>query len=202
MVLLEGLCRLKQYIDIPFDVVAITVDPQFTKDTDYSAVQQLCDAYQVPFVLQKTELAEIIFSEREESNPCSLCARMRRGILHNATVEHGCNKLALGHHADDAVETFLMNLTQEGRLGCFQPVTYLSRKDITMIRPMILLSERQVADAAMRHSLPVIPSGCPVDGKTRREDVKQWLKTTEQNEFPELRKRIIGAIHRSGLDGW
>lgn len=201
--LLKGLCRLRDFMGIPFTLYAITIDPVFDGvEADYSAITALCRQHGVEHIVRRSELGEIIFHRRKESNPCSLCARMRRGILHDITRELGCNKLALGHHYDDAVETFLMNLFHEGRIGCFQPVTYLSRKDLTMIRPMIFATERDVRNAVMRSQLPMVKSNCPVDGATARETTKRWLAHMEKNGYPGLTKRIFGAIRRSHINGW
>ena len=135
--MLVALANLRRFYPKPFDLTAITLDPCFNNEPgDYSALQSLCDGLEIPYILKRTELGKVIFETRKEKNPCSLCARMRRGALHDAARAAGCNKLALGHHMDDAAETFLMNLLNGGHIGCFSPVTYMSRKDITVIRPM------------------------------------------------------------------
>ena len=138
---------------------------------------------------------------RREKNPCALCAKMRRGAIHNAALEMGSHKIALGHHMDDAVETFMMNLMYESRIGCFQPVTYLSRKDVTVIRPMIYMNEREIKGAVKRLNIPVMKSPCPVDGTTKRENTKQLLKELSR-EHPHIRQSIFGAMQRAGIDGW
>lgn len=201
--LLVGLCRLREFVGIDYTVTAITVDPGFGGvETDYAAVGEICARYGVEHRIRRSELAHIIFEERKEKSPCSLCARMRRGMLHDMVRDAGCNKLALGHHRDDAVETFVMNLFHEGRVGCFQPVTYLSRKDLTMIRPLIFAPERDIASAVRRNSLPIVKSKCPVDGVTARQETKQWLKGMEKNGYPGLTKRLFGAIQRGHISGW
>lgn len=201
--LLVGMCRLREFIGISYDVLALTIDPVFDGvETDYAAITALCDRYGVRHEIRRSELGDIIFRRRKENNPCSLCARMRRGMLHDMAKDLGCNKLALGHHYDDAVETFVMNLFHEGRIGCFQPVTYLSRKDLTMFRPLILAREKDVLGAVRRQELPVVKSKCPVDGATAREDVKRWLRQMERGDYPGLTKRLFGAIRRSHIDGW
>lgn len=201
--LLAGLCRLKDFIGIDFSIIAVTIDPCFGGvETDYSPIERLCGELGVAHIIRRSELGEIIFSQRKESNPCSLCARMRRGMLHDLCNAHGANKLALGHHYDDAVETFIMNLFHEGRVGCFQPVTYLSRKDITLIRPLIFAPEKDVSSAVRRNGLPVVKSKCPVDGATAREDTKKWLDSMEKNGYPGLTKRIFGAMQRGHISGW
>ena len=202
LVLLKLMCELKRFYPADFELVAVTLDMRFNGiDGDFSAIQALCDEYGIEYVVKRTHLAEIIFDVRKETNPCSLCARMRRGILHDSAKELGCNKIALGHHLDDAAETFMMNLLNEGRIGCFAPVTYLSRKDITMIRPLIYARESEVSAAAERLGLPVIKSLCPEDEHTRREDAKTLLKTLSA-EYGDVPEKIIGALQRGGIDRW
>lgn len=202
LVLLEGLVRLKRFIGIDYDVTAITLDPRFGgTDGDYSSVEKMCQRLGVDFILKRTHIGEIVFDIRRETNPCSLCARMRRGALHDAAKETGCNKIALGHNYDDAVETFVMNLFNEGRLGCFAPKSYLSRKDITMIRPLVFAPEKEVRNAAKRSGLEVVKSKCPADGHTSREETKRFL--AERNKADKgFSDRIFGAVRRAGLDGW
>ena len=202
LMLLKALCELKRFYPAEFTLVAVTLDMRFENtDGDFSEIRKLCDSYGVEYYIKRTELAEIIFNVRRESNPCSLCARMRRGILHDAAKEHGCSKIALGHHLDDAAETFMMNLLNEGRIGCFSPVTYLSRKDITMIRPLIYITEAQVEAAAARLSLPVIKSRCPANEQTRREETKALIKALSA-DYGDVSQKIIGALKRGGLDNW
>ena len=202
VVLLAGLARLQRFIGISYTLVAITLDPGFGgHQEDYSPIAKLCEQYGIQYVVKRTGMGEIIFDIRKEKNPCSLCARMRRGALHDTAKEYGCNKIALGHHFDDAVETFFMNLLQEGRIGCFSPVSYLSRKDLTMIRPLVFASEREIRNAAIREHLPIVKSKCPVDGVTNRQKTKEWLVQMEQ-EYPGLRKRVFGAMKRANIDGW
>lgn len=201
--LLAGLCRLREFIGIDYTVCAITIDPVFDgAQTDYSAVTRLCEQYGVAHYIRRSDLWDIIFNQRRETNPCSLCARMRRGMLHDMVKAHGCNKLALGHHYNDAVETFIMNLFHEGRVGCFQPVTYLSRKDLTMFRPLILAPEREIVRSVRRCELPIVKSKCPVDGVTARQTTKDWLVQMEKNGYPGLTKRIFGAIRRGHISGF
>lgn len=202
LVLLMGLILLKRFIGIDYDLVAITLDPQFGGvPGDYSAVQKLCDEYGVPYVLQQTHIGEIVFDIRKEPNPCSLCARMRRGALHDAAKAAGCNKIALGHHFNDAVETFLMNLAVEGRIGCFAPKSYLSRKDIWMIRPMVFAPESEIKKAAKHLSLDVVKSKCPADGHTKREEMKEFIRERERVD-KGFSDRVFGAMRRAGIDGW
>lgn len=202
VMLLKVLCELKRFYPEKFDVVAITLDMRFdNKDGDFSKISQMCEEYGIEYVIKSTELYEIIFNIRKESSPCSLCARMRRGILHDTAKELGCNKIALGHHLDDAAETFMMNLLIESRVGCFSPVTYLSRKDITMIRPLVYLREREIEQAVTRLDLPIVKSLCPANENTKREDAKNLLKTlsTEYGDVPE---KIVGAMQRGEVSNW
>ena len=142
LVLLAGLAHMRRFYEKKYELVAITLDPRFGgEDGDYSAVERLCESLGVEFHLIRTDIAEIVFDIRKEDSPCSLCAKMRRGALHDAAKQFGCNKIALGHNNDDAIETFMMNLFKEGRIGCFAPISYLSRKDITMIRPLVFAPE-------------------------------------------------------------
>lgn len=202
LVLLYGLCLLRRFIGIDYEVVAITLDPGFNgEQTDYSSVQTLCDELGIPYVLRRTQIGEIVFDVRKEPNPCSLCARMRRGALHDAAIEAGCNKIALGHHYDDAVETFVMNLFNEGRIGCFSPISYLSRKNLHLIRPLVFAPERDVRAAAKRSGLHIVKSKCPVDKTTSREDTKQFLAQMER-EHDGFKYRLFGAMRRQGIDGW
>lgn len=202
MVLLNGLHLLRRFIGIDYDITAVSIDLQFQGiKTDFETVQTFCKDLSIPFVLKNTQIGEIIFSLRKEEHPCSLCARMRRGALHDLAKENGCNKVALGHHCDDATETFMMNLLIEGRIGCFSPKSYLSRKDLTVIRPMALAPEKEIIRAANRAGLPVVKSPCPVDGATARQEMKDLLETLEESN-QGVKQRIFGAMRRAGVDGW
>lgn len=202
LLLLKALCELKRFYSEEFTIVAVTLDMRFNnRDGDFSGIKKLCQEYGIEYVVKPTDLYEIIFNIRKESNPCSLCARMRRGILHDTAKELGCNKIALGHHLDDAAETFLMNLFIESRIGCFAPVTYLSRKDITMIRPLIYVREREAVAAAERLDLPVVESGCPANEHTKREDVKNLINELSA-QFGDVPEKIVGAMQRGGIDRW
>ena len=200
--LLAGLARLRSFYPAPFQLTAVTLDPCFGgQQTDYTALERLCTELEVPYVIRRTQLGELIFEVRKEKNPCSLCARMRRGILHDAAKAAGCNKLALGHHLDDAAETFMMNLLNGGTLGCFPPVTYLSRKDITVIRPLLFARESDCARVVRRLELPIVKSACPADGVTERQEVKLFLNSLEQ-KYGDVRHKILGAMQRKGMDGY
>ncbi len=200
LTLLSALARLRLFYPKKFDVVAITVDMGF-EGSDYSAIDAFCRTLAVEYRVVKTDIAKIIFDVRRESNPCSLCAKMRRGSLHAEAVAAGCNKVALGHHYDDAVETFMMNLFFEGRLGCFSPTSYLSNRRITLIRPLIYAQEKDVAYFSRRQALPVQKSLCPEDHATERENMKQLLRELEKGN-DGLRHRIFHAMCKGNIDGF
>jgi tRNA(Ile)-lysidine synthase TilS/MesJ len=180
--------------------VAVTIDMK-AGESDFSAIRALCASLDVPYHVIPTEISHIIFDIRKEKNPCSLCAKMRRGALHNAAKELGCNVVALGHHFDDAVETFMLNLFFEGRIGCFSPVSYLSRTDLRLIRPMIYMPEKDVRYFAKKAELPVLASTCPADGNTQREEMKKLLAELDR-KHDGLRYRIFGAMQRGEIDGF
>ncbi len=202
LLLLKALCELKRFYPNKFQVVALTLDMRFNKENgDFSQIKKMCDEYGIEYVVKPTDLYEIIFEVRKEENPCALCARMRRGILHDTAKSLGCNKIALGHHLDDAAETFMMNLLLESRVGCFAPVTYLSRRDITMIRPLIYVREREATATAERLSLPVVESKCPANEQTKREEAKTLLRDLSE-QFGDVPEKIVGAMQRADIDRW
>ncbi len=202
LALLYALSEMRRFYPKKYEVVAITADMNFFgKPADFSEITSLCEKLGVSHIIKKTELYHIIFETRKEKNPCSLCARMRRGILHDVTKEIGCNKLALGHHMDDAAETFMMNLLSGGRIESFRPVTYLSRKDLTMIRPMIFATEKEVLSAARRAELPTVESPCPMDKTSNRNEMKQLLIELN-NKYPSVKEKIIGGLQSAELNGW
>ena len=202
LVLLCALAALREFYPSRFEVAALTADPQFHGEpADYSQIEELCRRLDVPYHIRRTQLGRIIFEDRKEANPCSLCARMCRGILHNMAKEAGCNKLALGHHYDDAVETFFMNLFNSGSLDCFSPKSYLSRKELWLIRPLVFCGERQVAAAANRCHLPVVKSECPADGSTSRQKTKELIARLEK-DYPDLKSKVMGAVERAGIAHW
>ena len=155
----------------------------------------------IPYEIRRTDIGPVVFDYRKEPNPCALCAKMRRGALHAAAQELGCNKVALGHHLDDAVETFYMNLWREGRIGCFSPVTYLDQRNITLIRPMIFATESEVKSAVYHAGLPIIKSRCPADGATVREQTKLFVQQMSRDD-PAFRQKTLHALQQSGIDGW
>ena len=199
LALLVFLAELKKYFPASFYLEAITIDMGL--GMDYSGIEKLCGELEVPFTLIKTEIAPIIFDYRKEKNPCSMCAKMRRGALNQALLERGLNKLALGHHYDDAVETFLMSLLFEGRISCFQPVTDLDRTGIIQIRPMLYIHEKTVDSFAVRQNLPVLENRCPVDKTTKRTEIKELIYGLSAT-YPDLKERIFGAMQRFPLPEW
>ena len=200
LVLLAALSYLRGYYPAPFELEAVTVDTGFP-GMDFSGVAALCRELEVPYTLIPTDIREIVFDARQEDNPCSLCSKMRRGALNTAIREHGFTKLALGHHFDDAVETFMMSLVFEGRLSCFKPVTYMSRSGVTQIRPLLYIGELRSRKMAEQLRLPVVTSTCPMDRSSKRQEIKTLLDGLSA-QYPDLRSRIFGAMQRLPLDGW
>ncbi|WP_087066662.1 tRNA 2-thiocytidine biosynthesis TtcA family protein [Intestinibacillus massiliensis] len=200
LALLMALANLRRFYPVPFEVAAITLEMGYD-GMDFSPVQDLCDGLGVEYIRIPTQIKQIIFDVRQEANPCSLCAKMRRGALHEAALAAGCYKVALGHHFDDAVETYLLSLFYEGRISCFKPVTWLDRRDITLIRPLLYTSEQDIRNFARRQALPVVHNPCPADGNTKRQEVKELLQSLEQS-MPGVRERIFGAMQRYPLPGW
>lgn len=200
LVLLRTLAELRRFYPVPFEVVAITLDMGY-EGADFSSIAKLCEEIGVEYIVKPTNIKEVVFDIRNEKNPCALCAKLRRGSLNDAAKEYGCNKVALGHHFDDAVETFMLSLFYEGRLSCFLPVTYLDRTDLYVIRPMLYMTEREVINFANRQQLPICKSGCPVDKETKREDIKKLIRSLE-HDYHDLRQHIFGAMQRLPLNGW
>lgn len=199
--LLYALNEIKKYYPKKFNLSALTVDPGFPGKSSYTEIREFCRKNNINYLIKETQMYEIIFNVRKEKNPCSLCSRMRRGILHSCAKEIGCNKIALGHHFDDVVETLIMNLFNNGDISCFSPVTYLSRKNIHAIRPLIYCKESNISNFISSHNLPVVKSLCPADKRTQREATKKLLANLE-NDYPNLKKNIFTAIKKANLKGW
>lgn len=199
LTLLIALAELRRFYPQTFKVVGVSLDMGYP-DVSFADVEKLCKELDVEYVVQKTDIAEIIFDVRKEKNPCSLCAKMRRGGVNNLAVELGCNKVALGHHNDDVLETFFLSLFYEGRLNCFSPVTYLSRKDIYVIRPMIYLPESEIKGFAAQENLPVVFNPCPMDGYSKRQDMKEYIADHNRND-KFFKTKIMHAI-QTGLPAW
>ena len=199
LALLASLAELRNFNSNPFTLEAITIDMGL--GMDYSGIHSMCNELNVPYTVVETQIASIIFDYRKEKNPCSMCSKMRRGALNQALLDRGLNKVALGHHFDDAVETFMMSLLFEGRISCFQPVTNLDRTGVIQIRPMLYIHEQSVDNFASRQKLPVIENRCPVDKQTKREEIKQLVYNLSAT-YPELKERIFGAMQRFPLPEW
>lgn len=202
LALLCALAELKKFYPIEFQLIAITADPCFKGiNTDYSKVEELCRRLCIPYYIKRTQLSEIIFDIRKEKNPCSLCARMRRGILHDMAKEYKCTSIALGHHLDDAIETFFMNLLNCGSLSCFSPISYLSRKNLHLIRPLIYCTEKEIINLSIKYNLPIEKSFCPVDNTGERQHIKKFIKNLG-TDYPNIKKKVLGAIERAHLSCW
>ena len=197
---LAALAQLRKFYPLPFSLEAITLEMGMP-GMDFGPVAELCQRLEVPYTRIQVPIYEIVFQERKEKNPCSLCAKLRRGSLNTALVERGIHKIALGHHYDDAIETMVMNLLFEGRIGCFQPVTYLDRTDVTQIRPLLYCREGEVRRTVERLGLPVVENPCPADGSSRRQEIKELIETLEQR-YPDVKQKIFGSIQRYPLYGW
>ena len=200
LTLLAALVQLRTFYPRPFTVEALTLDMGIP-GMDFSGVAAWCQEREVPYTVIPTEINRIIFEIRREKNPCSMCAKMRRGALHNAMAERGLTKIALGHHHDDAVETFFLSLFYEGRLSCFQPVTFLDRTGVTQIRPLLYCSESMIAHTADRLQLPVVHNPCPANGSTKRQEVKELIYQLN-GRYPGLKNRVFGAMQRLPLPEW
>ena len=197
---LTALARLRDFYPISFQLEAITLETG-TPGMSFDAVAELCRELEVPYTRIHVPVYQIVFEERKEKNPCSLCAKLRRGSLNTALTERGIHKIALGHHYDDAIETLLMNLLFEGRIGCFQPVTYLDRTGITQIRPLLYCREDDIRRTVERLRLPVVHNPCPANGSTRRQEVKDLIHQLE-GRYPDIKQKLFGSLQRYPLYGW
>ena len=200
LTLLYALSGLRRFYPKHFELEAITVNMGFP-ELDFSAVASLCEKLGVNYTVVETQIAEIVFDYRQESNPCSLCAKLRKGAFNSKAKELGCNKEAYAHHYDDVIETLMMSLIYEGRIHCFSPVTYLDKSDITLIRPLIYVEEADIKGFRNANHLPVVKNPCPVDGYTKREYIKQLIKNLG-SESPGLRERLFHAIQTGNIPGW
>ncbi|MCP1101707.1 tRNA 2-thiocytidine biosynthesis protein TtcA [Aequitasia blattaphilus] len=200
LTLLYALHGLKRFYPKKFELSAITVDLGY-KDTDFTEVSKLCEEMNIPYRIVKSDIAKILFEDRKEKNPCSLCAKMRKGALNQAIKEMGCNKIAYAHHKDDIIETMLLSLLYEGRFYSFSPMTYLDRMDLTVIRPIMFVEESDVIGFKNKYDLPVVKSRCPVDGYTKREYAKNLVKELNK-ENPGAKQRMFTAILNGDIKGW
>jgi len=200
LTLLHALKGLQRFYPNHFDLCAITVDLGFN-NLNLEKIIDMCKELDVEYEIVKTDIAQIVFEERKEENPCSLCAKMRKGALNEAIKKTGCNKVAYAHHKDDVVETMLLSLIYEGRFHTFSPVTYLDRMDVTVIRPLIYMDESDVIGYVNKNNLPVVKSPCPADGHTKREYVHNLLMNLNR-ENPGVKARMFTAITESSIKGW
>lgn len=200
LTLLYALAGMRRFYPKHYEIEAVTVDLGFD-GFDLSAIEALCRELDIHYTIVKTEIAKIVFQDRKETNPCSLCAKMRKGALNEAIKALGCNKVAYAHHKDDVVETMLLSLIFEGRFHSFSPRTYLDRMDLTVIRPLMYVSEADVIGFRNLYQLPVAKSPCPADGYTKREYAKELLKSLNE-EHPGTKERMFHAILEGNINGW
>lgn len=198
--LLYALQSLQHFYPKKFSLVAVTVDLGFD-NLNLEKIKELCESLRVEYEIIKTEISKIVFDDRKESNPCSLCAKMRKGALNEAMKRHGCNKIAYAHHKDDVVKTMLLSLLYEGRFHTFSPVTYLDRMNLTVIRPLMYMDEADVIGFIRKYDVPVVKSPCPADGHTKREYVGNLLKQLNK-ENPGVKDRMFTAITQSKISGY
>lgn len=197
--MLHAFKALQRFYPKKFQIIAVSIDPGFEFfDTDL--LQSICDVVKVPLFIEQSHTQEIVFDIRKEKNPCSLCANLRRGIINSVAIREGCNKIALGHNQDDVLETFLLNLLYTGTIGTFSPVSYMDRSKITLIRPLIYTPEKEARRFVKKHDLTVMPKACPMDGTSKREDMKQMIFTLSKT-IPMIRANLFGAIQRN-IEGW
>ena len=200
LALLCSLASLRRYYPKKFTLAAITIGIGF-EDMDFSGVRELCRRLDVDYIYVESDIRHVVFDVKQEKNPCSLCVKMRKGLLNDTLVANGITKVAFGHHMDDAVETYLMSLIYEGRISCFRPVTFMDRSGVTQIRPMLYADEAMTASVARRYSLPVVKNTCPMDGVSKRQDVKELIQklSLEQKDF---KPKVFRAIQRFPMPGW
>lgn len=198
--LLLALRELQRFYPKKFQLEAVTVSLGLPGAT-YEGIQAFCDKIGVNYTVVHTEIGHIVFEERKEKNPCSLCAKMRKGALNDTAVKLGCNKVALGHNKDDVVETFFMSLLYEGRINCFAPVSFLDRKEIYSIRPLMYVPEYEAKSFVVKNEIHIVKNPCLADGNTTRQETKELLATLSK-DYDNLQEKVFGAIKRSNLRGW
>jgi tRNA(Ile)-lysidine synthase TilS/MesJ len=198
--MLMGFKNLQRFYPKKFDIIAVTINPGF-EGFDVSLLQNLCDSLEVPLIVEDGHMQEIVFDIRNEKNPCSLCANIRRGMLNSIAIREGCNKIAVGHNEDDVLETFLMNLFYAGSINTFAPISYMDRSKITLIRPLIYAPEKYIRSFVKRNNIAVMPKACPMDGYSKREDMKNFLFNM-QKDIPNVRANLYGAIKRANINGF
>ncbi len=195
-----ALSELRKFYPESFEIKAITVDCD-PGCSNFGEIEKLCKDNDIEYSVVKSDIFNIIFNIRKEENPCSLCAKMRKGVLHDEVTRLGCNKIALGHNFDDAVETFLMSQIYEGRISCFSPVTYLDRKKITQIRPFLYVDEKLIRGVVRRLQLPIVKNTCPANGNTKRQEIKEFVAKMN-SLYPGYSTKIFNSMQRYPLNGW
>ncbi len=198
--LLLGLKNLQRFYPKKFEILAVTINPGFD-NFDITPISSLCKDLNINLLEEKTHIKEIVFDIRNEKNPCSLCANLRRGILNSVAIREGYNKIALGHNEDDVLETFFLNLLYGGSINTFAPISYMDRSNITLIRPLIYAPEKYIGNFVKRNNIPIMPKVCPIDGVSKREDMKKLILDF-QKDIPTIRANLYGAIKRSNIKGW
>ena len=197
--MLHAFKTLQRFYPKKFEIIAVSIDPGF-EFFDKGFLQKICDELEISLFIEKSNAKEIVFDIRKEKNPCSLCANLRRGVINSIAVREGCNKIALGHNQDDVLETFLLNLFYTGSIGTFSPVSYMSRTQITLIRPLVYTPEKEIRRFIRKNNFSVMQKVCPMDGTSKREDMKQLIFTLTKS-IPMVRANLFGAIQRN-LDDW
>lgn len=198
--LLLALKNLQIFYPKKFDILAISINPGF-ENFDTNLISLFCKEYHIDYCIEDTQIKQIVFDERKEKNPCSLCSNLRRGVLHSTAIREGCNKVALGHNLDDLLETFFLNLLYGGRINTFPPCTYLDRSNVTVIRPLIYLEEKEIKRFIKKSGITPITKSCPMDGYSKREDMKKLILQFKE-DIPTIKANLLGAIHRSSIKGW
>lgn len=197
--MLKGFKALQKFYPKKFDLIAISVNPGF-EFFDTNLLENICNEINVPLFIEDSHIQEIVFDIRNEKNPCSLCANLRRGIINSVATQKGCNKIALGHNQDDVLETFLLNLFYAGSISTFAPKSYMDRSKITLIRPLVYLPEKEIKKFIRKENIKVMPKTCPMDGVSKRENMKEFI-FLKQKDIPMLRANLFGAIQRN-IKGW
>lgn len=198
--LLMGLKALQRFYDKKFEIIAISINPGF-EFFNSEFLKKICADIGVEYIEEESHIKEIVFDIRNEKNPCSLCANLRRGILNSTAIREGCNKIALGHNEDDVLETFFLNLLYGGNINTFAPTSYMDRSKITLIRPLIYAPEKSIKTFIKKNNIEVMPKCCPMDGISKRENMKKLIWDF-QKEIPNVKANIYGAIKRSNIKGW
>ena len=198
--MLMGLKNLQRFYPKKFDIIAITINPDF-EEFDTNLLKNICKNIDVPLIIENGHMKEIVFDIRQEKNPCSLCANIRRGMLNSIATREGCTKIAVGHNEDDVLETFIMNLFYAGSINTFAPISYMDRSKMTLIRPLIYAPEKYIRNFVKRNNITVMPKACPMDGVSKREDIKNLLKNL-QKDIPNIRANLYGAIKRGNVNGF